>query len=144
MRQLTTKGKILIFRTLVKTLAKSCTFALVKDVPSTRIAQLDKIQKQFVWKNGNPKLKHTTLCDKYEKGRLKNEDIFFKITILQCSWVKILYDDSFHAWKVILLFLIKNYLGKNVLFHSNLSITQKIFLKLPKFYQEILTRWAKC
>ena len=144
MRQLTTKGKILIFRTLVKTLAKSCTFALVKDVPSTRIAQLDKIQKQFVWKNGNPKLKHTTLCDKYEKGRLKNVDIFFKITILQCSWVKILYDDSFHAWKVILLFLIKNYLGKNVLFHSNLRITQKTFLKLPKFYQEILTRWAKC
>ena len=116
----------------------------MKDVPSTRIAQLDKIQKQFVWKNGNPKLKHTTLCDKYEKGRLKNVDIFFKITILQCSWVKILYDDSFHAWKVILLFLIKNYLGKNVLFHSNLSITQKIFLNLPKFYQEILTRWAKC
>ena len=78
MGQLTTKGKILTFKTLVKTLAKSCTFALVKDVPSTRIAQLDKIQKQFIWKNGNRKLKHTTLCDKYEKGRLKNVDIFSK------------------------------------------------------------------
>ena len=28
-------------------------------------------------------------------------------------------------------------------FHSNLSIKQNVVKKFPKFYQEILTRWAK-
>ena len=45
-------------------------------------AQLEKIQKQFIWKKGNPKLKHTTLCNEHEQGGLKNVDIFFKITSL--------------------------------------------------------------
>ena len=100
MRQLTIEGKILIFKTLA--ISKIVHLALVKDVPSSTIAQLEKIQKQFIWKNGNPKLKHTTLCNKYEQGGLKNVDIFFKKTILQCSWVKRVYDDSFQAWKVVL------------------------------------------
>ena len=34
-------------------------------------------------------------------------------------------------------------LAKNFVFHSNLSIKQKVVKKFPKFYQEILTRWAK-
>ena len=41
---------------------------------------------------------------------------------LQCSWFKRLYQDSFHAWKGIPLFLIKNNPEKISQFHSNLSI----------------------
>ena len=115
----------------------------MKDVPSSTIAQLEKIQNQFIWKNGNPKLKHTTLCNEYKQEGLKNVDIFSKITNLQCSWVKRLYDDSFRAWKVIPLFLIKSHLGKNFVFHSNLCIKQKIVKKFPKFYQEMLKRCGK-
>ena len=59
MRQRTIEGKILIFRTLA--ISKIVNFALVKDVTSSTIAQLEKIQKQFIWKNRNSKLKHTTL-----------------------------------------------------------------------------------
>ena len=44
---------------------------------------------------------------------------------------------------MIPLFLIKNHLGKNFVFHSNLSIKQNVVKKFPKFYQEILTRWGK-
>ena len=84
-RQLTIEGKILIFKTLA--ISKIVHFALVKDVPFSTIAQLEKIQKQFIWKNGNPKLKHTTLCNEYEQGGLKNVDIFSKIASLQFSWV---------------------------------------------------------
>ena len=70
--------------------------------------------------------------------------IFFsKMTSLQCSWVKRLFDDSFHVWKMIPLFLVKNYPRKNFLFHSTLSIKQKIVTKCPKFYHEVLTRWGK-
>ena len=68
-------------------------------------------------------------------------NIFSKITRIQCSWVKRLCDDSFHAWKVIPLFLIKSHPGKNVAFQSHLSIKQNIVKKLRKFSQEILTKW---
>ena len=75
MQQLTIEGKILIFKILA--ISKVAHLDLVEDVPSSRIAQLDKIQRQFLWKKGNPKLKHNTFCNKYEKGGLKNMDIFF-------------------------------------------------------------------
>ena len=58
MRQITIEGKILIFKNLA--ISKVAHLALVKDLPSSTIAQLEKIRKQFIWKNGNPKLKHTT------------------------------------------------------------------------------------
>ena len=66
MRQLTSEGKILVFKTLA--ISKVVHLALVKDVPSSTIAQLEKMQKQFIWKIGNPKLKHTALCNEYEQG----------------------------------------------------------------------------
>ena len=88
-------------------------------------------------------MKKRKSCNEYEQGGLKNVYIFSKITNLQCSWVKRLYDDSFHAWKVTPLFLIKNHLGKNFVFHSNLSIKQNVIKNFPKLYQEILIRWGK-
>ena len=83
MLQLTIVGKILIFKTL--SISKVVHLALVQDVPSSTISQLEKIQKHFIWKNGNPKLKHTTVCNKCKQGRLNNVVIFSKITSLQCS-----------------------------------------------------------
>ena len=50
----------------------------MKDVPSSTIAQLDKTQKQFIWKNKNPKLKHTTPCNKDEKRGLEKCEYFFQ------------------------------------------------------------------
>ena len=65
MRHLTLEGNTLIFKTLA--ISKVVHLALVNNVPSSTIAQLEKTQKQFIWKNENPKLKHTTLCNKYEQ-----------------------------------------------------------------------------
>ena len=141
MLQLTIEGKILIFKTLA--ISKVVHLPLLKDVPSSTIAQLERIQKHFIWKNGNPKLKHTTLCNEYEQGGLKNVDIFSKISSLQCSWVKRLYDNSFRIWNVIPLLLIKNHPGENFAFHSNVGIKQNVVKRFPKFYQEILTRWEE-
>ena len=41
------------------------------------------------------------------------------------------------------LFLIKNYLGKNFLFLSNLNIKEEVVTKFPKDYHEILTTREK-
>ena len=59
MRQLTTEGKILIFRSSAK--SKVVHLALVKDAPFSTSAQLEKIQKQIIFKSGNALFKHSII-----------------------------------------------------------------------------------
>lgn len=77
----------------------------------------------------------TTDCNDYQKGGHRNVNILSKVNILQCSY-------NVHAWKVIPLFFIKNYPGRNFLFHLNLSIRCKTVNaeKIGKFY--VLVRMA--
>ena len=60
---------------------------------------------------------------------------------MQCSWVKRLFEDDFHDWKVIPLFLIGKHLGKNFKFHNNIDINNDILSKFPSFYQDIFIKW---
>ena len=49
----------------------------------------------------NPKIKNSTYsCHDYEYVDLKNVDIFSKVVSLQCSWIKRLFDNNFHQWKL--------------------------------------------
>ena len=82
----------------------------------TKIQMLTKIQMEFIWKGKNSKIKNSTLCNDYEYGGLKNVDIFSKVVSLQCSWIKRLFDNNFHQWKLIPLYLIRQYLGKKLNF----------------------------
>ena len=111
MQNLTVKGKITIFKTLA--ISEIIHLSLVTNVPTEIINELNKIQKEFIWNGNNPKIKHSTLCNKYENGGLKNVDILSKVISLQCSWIKRLYDNSSHPWKIIPSYLIDTYLGKN-------------------------------
>ena len=54
------------------------------------------------WKQ--PKSKHSTLCNKNENGGLKNVDTLSKVIRLQCSWIKRLYDNLSHPWKIMPFF----------------------------------------
>ena len=76
---------------------------------------------ELVWKEKNPKIENSTLCNDYDFGGLKNVVICSNVVRLQCSWIKRLFDNNFHQWKLILLYLICQYLGKNFTFHSNLE-----------------------
>ena len=49
--------------------------ALITNISKSNIKELNKIQKEFIWKNKNPKIKHTTLCNNYDNGSLKNVNI---------------------------------------------------------------------
>ena len=69
------------------------------------IKLLSKIQKEFLWGKNKSKIQHDTLCNDYENEGLKSLDIFSKINSLQCSWIKRLYDEKFHPWKVRPLYL---------------------------------------
>ena len=141
MRNLNLEGKITIFKTLA--ISKIIHLSLVTNVPTQIINELNKIQKEFSWNGSNPKIKHSTLCNKYENGGLKNVDILSKVISLQCSWIKRLYDNSSHPWKIIPPYLINTYLEKNFKFHSNLGIPANKIKHFPIYYKQILKRWKE-
>ena len=87
-----------------------------------------------------PKIKHSTLCNKYENCRLKNVDILSKVISLQCSWVKRLYDNLSHPWKIIPSHLINTDLEKNFKFHSNICIQANKIKRFPIYYKQIFKR----
>ena len=140
-RNFTVQGKIKIFKTLA--ISKVIHLALVTNVPQVIIDQLNKIQKDFIWNRKYPKIKHSTLCNTHENGGLKSVHIPNKLTSLQCSWIKRLYDSTTHCWKLIPAFLIRKKLGKNFIFHSNLSINPNKIKEFPTYYQDILIKWGK-
>ena len=87
------------------------------------------------------KIMHETLSNK--AGGLKNVDIQNKIIPLQCSWIRRLYNNSFHEWKLITLYLIQKSVGSSFEFHSNLLFESNKTKFFPSFCQEIILYWKK-
>ena len=140
MRRLTLEGKIIVFKTLA--ISKIVFLSLISKVPTEIISELERIQKTFLWPS-KPKIKNETLCSDFKHGGLKNVNIQKKIISLQCSWVRRLYDDSFHEWKVIPLKLIKKSFGSHFKFHSNLLFNISCINDFPFFYLDFFCNWKK-
>ena len=141
MRRLTLEGKIIVFKTLA--VSKIVFLSLISKVLTEIINELERIQKKFsafLWPS-KPKIKNETLCSDFKHGGLKNVNIQKKIISLQCSWVRRLYDDSFHEWKVIPLKLIKKSFGSHFKFHSNLLFNISCINDFPSFYLDIFGNW---
>ena len=47
---------------------------------------------------------------------------FFKV-LSHCSWIKRLFDNNLHQWKVIPIYLVRLYSGKKFEFHFDLEIS---------------------
>ena len=62
---------------------------------------------------------------------------------LQCSWINRLLEGAFHEWKVMILHLIKTFLGKKFKSHSDLDVNAFLLKNFTRFYQEIFTCWSK-
>ena len=124
MRNLTEKGKIVIFKIIA--ISKIVSQSFITTVAKHIIDKIKKIHKAFLWKNSTLKKKHETLCNDYKVGRLKHFDIPNKIIALQRSWIRRLYDNYFHEWKLISLYYFEKPFGRLFKFHSN------CFLKVIK------------
>ena len=70
-----------------------------------------KNTKVLNWNSSSSKIKHETLCNDYKAEGLKNVDILSKIIALQFSLIRRLYDNFFHEWKLIPLYLIEKSFG---------------------------------
>ena len=132
MRRLTLEGKIIVFKTLA--ISKIVFLSLISKVPTEIISELERIQKTFLWPS-KLKIKNEILCSDFKHGALKNVNIQKKN--LQCSWVRRLYYDSFHEWKVIPLKLIKKSFGSHSIFHSNLLFNISCINNFPSFYLDL-------
>ena len=136
MRKFTLEGKIVVFKTIV--ISKIVFQAFITTVPKHIVNELKKIQKTFFLNNSSPKIKHETLCNDYKAGGLKNVDITNKIIALQCSLIRRLYDNSFHEWTLIPLYLTEKSFGTSFKFHSNLLFKSSKTKFFPSFYREII------
>ena len=83
-------------------------------LPNSTMTQLNKILKEFIWNRKKVKIKEKTLISNFDQGGLKDVDIPSKITSLQCSWVKRLFNKNFHEWKIIAVFYSEKYFGKKI------------------------------
>ena len=139
MRQLSLEGRITVFKSLA--VSKIIHLAMTTSIHKSTITQLENIQRDFIWQGKKPKIKHDTLCQNYENGGLKNVDINAKVLSLQCSWIRKLYDNDFHEWKIIPSFLIHQNFGNNFKFHNNIDFSKKVLKKFPHYYQEVFKKW---
>ena len=120
-RELTVGGKILVFKTLG--MSKMQYLAQMAHVPRHIIEQLKALHKKFLWNNRSPKVKHSTLIGEYYDGGLKDVDIESKFKALKLTWIKKLYDDSDHPWKIIPINFLK-LPNHNLISHRNFSLDQ--------------------
>ena len=137
-RNLTSQGKIIIFKTLA--LSKITFLAQVLVILNQIIDALQQTQNNFLWNSASPKVKHEAICKDFQYGGLIYVDIKSKLISLQCSWVKKLYDESFHEWKIIPLTIIKNTFGECFIFHSKLDFSVSVN-SLLEFYINIFHSW---
>ena len=122
LRNLTLEERIVVFRSLA--ISKIIFQALIGTVPSHIIKALETIQREG-------------------EGGLKNVDIWNKLTNLQILWIKRLYDDCFHEWKIIPLYLLPKTFNSSFEFHSNLSFNKSNFQKLFPFYTQMVISWSQ-
>ena len=134
MKNLTIEGKNLVFKSLA--ISRIVHLPLIIMVPHPIINRLNDIQKNYKWIGKDPKVKHLTLSNSYEDGGLKNVDTFTKIISLQCSWIKRLFDESFHEWKIISLNLIKTIFCENFKFHPCLEPSIRSLKNVPNFLKK--------
>ena len=79
------------------------------------------------------KIKYEALCNGYIAVGLKNVNIPNKIIVLQCTWIKRLYNNYFHEWKLILLYLNEKSFGTSIKFHYKFHINLSLKLIKPRF-----------
>ena len=117
-----------VFETL--TISRNAFQSLVTTFPM-HIAN-EEIKMAFKRKKSTP-----NLCNDYKGGGLNNNDISNKIISRQCSWIRWLYDNSFHEWKLIPFYLIKKSYGSSFKFHSDLFFKWNKIKCFPPFYRKI-------
>ena len=88
-------------------------------------------------------IKQNILHNDYKDGGSKSVNIDHKIASLKCSWVKRLYTENFHKWKIIPLQYKNKRFGKTFKFRSNNITSKDTLTYFASFCKDILKLWSK-
>ena len=138
-RDLTLIGKI----HLVKTYAysKLIYVSSLSPVPEWVFKEIDDICFDFLWR-GKDKVKRSSLYLDYGKGGLKMLNFKLFVMVQRVMWIKrLVTGDQTVKWKKYFKYLLRPF-GGNLIFFCNFS-PDMIKIKLPKYYQEMLSIWSE-
>ena len=113
--------------------------SFLSNTPSLIVKGLIRLKNDFLWNGKPPKIKHKALIGSYERGGLKDIDIENRIKALKLSWVKRLYDDNEHEWKIIPKFYLQKF--SDNIFYPNLKVDVRS--KIPMFYKNVIQEWEQ-
>ena len=116
----------------------------ITTLPLAIISQLSNIKKTL-YGTGKKSKNRITLSNSYKDGGLKDVDVFTKVINLQCCWIKRLFDENLHKWKIILAYLIKTNFCENLKFYPCLKPNPNIrsLKNVPNFYREMKKNWER-
>ena len=138
-RNLTVAGKIQAFRSLV--FSKLTFVSSMNSVPSPLIDDLQKNSQR--WGGRKPNIKHSSLIGEYKDGGSGHVDILSNFKSLKVSWIRRLFDNNFHLWKLFTEHFLR-LIWEQHIFHENLRIAKSIdwsVKELPEFYRNLLSVW---
>ena len=75
--KLTLEGRIMVFKSLA--ISKVIHLLLITKLHNNSIDLMYIIQKSFIWQGKKAKIKHSSLCNGYKNGGLKNVELSNKI-----------------------------------------------------------------
>ena len=130
------EGRIVVFKSLA--ISKIVFQSLIAPVPNHIIKVLETIQTSSLWTNSSPKIDHKTISKNYGERDLQNVDISNKLTNLQISWVKRLFNRCFHESKIIPLYQLKNKFGPSFKCYSNIYFNKSFLKKLLSIHRHML------
>ena len=142
-RNLTLQGRIQIIKTFIMSQFSYVTSVLI--IPEKYQKQIDTMIFQFIWHNGNDRLKRKLMYKSIEKGGLKVPDIYSIVKTSRVMWLQKYISPTEHTWKTLFEnALLSSNLRPDVLLGSNYDLKLCDDLNLvSQFYQETLVEWFK-
>ena len=93
----------------------------------------------------NVRIKHSTLIGEYADGGLWDLDISSSLTSVKISWIRRLFDNNYHPWKIPAKRLLRK-VGGLYIFHFDLKLSEQSLYdvkRLPSFYKDLVLLWEK-
>ena len=138
-RNLTLTGRVLVVNTLVCSLATQ-KFICLPTPEESFFDSVKKMIRNFLWKNGRPKIAYNQLVQETHKGGLKLIDLKTKEQALKIKWVKLAMEPKEFFWKHAM----RSLMPIPELYECNIKRDKaKEIFKVDTFWNSVLEAWSE-
>ena len=138
-RKLTIVGKVTVFNTLMASLFLYKMLTML-NLNRTQLDTIDKVTRDFLWRDKEAKIALTMLHKKKEQGGLKLADPNAKQKVLKIAWIFKIEKDT------MLTEIMYKHLAptlRQLIWHCNLQCKDVHKLYKNSFWKEVLLAWAE-